>query len=110
LTQLPVAVIHSPAEIAAAWPTQGDQLALAPGLDPDDAKAILGVLVSDALDYSGEHLVIGWCGRVLHDGRHTLVVTASSPIKSGAKSGGAPDNRRCRSELCLKMSHLNEGP
>ena len=58
----------------------------------------------------GAGLAIGYCGLVLHDGRHTLVVTASSPIKSGAKSGGAPANRRCRSELCLKMSHLNEGP
>src|SRR6266567_2296370 len=45
---------------------QGDQLALAPGLDPQDAKAVLGVLVSDALDQSGEHLTIGWCGLGLH--------------------------------------------
>ncbi len=58
LTQLPVAVIHSPAEITGAWPDQGDQLASATSLDPQDAKAILGVLVSDALDQPGEHLGI----------------------------------------------------
>jgi len=39
--------------------------------NPDDAKAILGVLAGDPLDQSGEHLVIGWWGLVLHDGRHT---------------------------------------
>jgi len=50
---------------------QGDQLAVATGLDPQDTKAILGILVSDALDQSGEHLAIGWRGLALHDGRHT---------------------------------------
>ena len=34
----------------------------------------------------------------------------SSPVSSGARSGCSPANRRCRSELCLEMSHLNEGP
>jgi hypothetical protein len=29
---------------------QGDQLALSTGLDPQDAEAVLGVLVRDALD------------------------------------------------------------
>src|SRR6266536_5727779 len=85
---------------------QGDQLALATGLDPQDAKAILGVLVSDPLDQSGEHLVIGLRGLALHDGPSH----PSSPVKSGAKSGGTPANRRCGSELCLEMSHLSEGP
>jgi len=60
LTQLPVAVTHSPAEIAAVWSTKSEQLAAATTLDPDDAKAILGVLVGNSLDQSGEHLVIGW--------------------------------------------------
>src|SRR6266571_8975099 len=61
LTQLPDAVTHS---------RPIDQLAAAPGLNPDDAKAILGVLVSDALDQAGEHLAIGWRGLALHDDRH----------------------------------------
>jgi hypothetical protein len=38
---------------------QSDQLAMTTGLNADDAKAILGVLVSDALDQSGEHFAIG---------------------------------------------------
>jgi hypothetical protein len=46
---------------------QGDQLALATRLDPQDAKAIVGILVRDALDHSGEHLAIGWRKRALHD-------------------------------------------
>jgi len=37
---------------------------LATDLDPQDAKAILGVLVSDALGQSGEHLAIGWRGLI----------------------------------------------
>jgi hypothetical protein len=45
---------------------QGDQLALATGLNPQDAKTIFGVLVSDALDQAGEHLAIGWCRLALH--------------------------------------------
>src|SRR6266567_9424609 len=49
---------------------QGDQLPVATGPNPDDAKAILGVLVRDALGQSGEHLVIGWCGLALRAGRH----------------------------------------
>jgi hypothetical protein len=51
---------------------QGDQLAVATSLNPDDAKAILGVLVGDTLDQSGEHLAIRWRGRAFRDGRHTL--------------------------------------
>src|SRR6266511_5497501 len=57
---------------------QGDQRELVTGLDPQDAKAILGVLVGDALDQSGEHFVVGWCGLVLHDRRHTLAVLSKA--------------------------------
>src|SRR6266567_9504524 len=70
---------------------QGDQLAVATGPDPDDAKAILGVLVGDPLDQSGKDLVIGWRG-LIHDGRHTH----SSPVKSGAKSGGGSELSRMK--------------
>src|SRR5215831_16900428 len=47
---------------------QGDQLAVATGLDPHDAEAVLGVLVRDALDQAGEHLAIRWPGLAVHDG------------------------------------------
>src|SRR6266516_5743200 len=53
---------------------QGDQLAVATSLNPQDAKTVLGVLVSDALDQSGEHLAIRLRGLALHDGLHTLAV------------------------------------
>jgi hypothetical protein len=37
-------------------PNDRDQIAVATRLDPDDAKAVLGVLISDALDQPGEDL------------------------------------------------------
>jgi hypothetical protein len=33
------------------------------------AKAVLGVLIGDALDQSGQHLSIGWMGLHLHGSR-----------------------------------------
>jgi hypothetical protein len=92
-------VIHSPAEIAAAWPTKVTSSRWPRALTRTTQKPFLGVLVSDALDQSGEHLVIGWCGLVLHDGRHTPAV-----ISKAARIWWRPANRRCRSELCLEMS------
>ncbi len=62
---------------------QGDQLALATGLDPQDAKAILGVLVSDALDQSGEHLAIGWRGLAP---AHHVQIAHSGPSIAGPVS------------------------
>jgi hypothetical protein len=47
----------------------GDQLTVATRLDPNDTKAVLGILVSDALDQPGEDLAIGWCRLGLHDAR-----------------------------------------
>ena len=50
-------------------PHYGDEVAVAPRLDPDDTKAVLGVLVGDALDQSRQHLSIGWMGLRLHGAR-----------------------------------------
>jgi hypothetical protein len=36
------------------------------GLDPDDTEAVLGILVSDALNQSGQYLPIGWFRLYLH--------------------------------------------
>ena len=47
----------------------GDEVAVAPCLDPNDTKAVLGVLIGDALDQSRQHLSIGWMGLRLHGGR-----------------------------------------
>src|SRR5580704_11419674 len=51
-------------------PHHGDQVAVAPGFDPNDTKAVVGVLVRDPLDQPRQHLSIGWIGLRLHfDGR-----------------------------------------
>jgi hypothetical protein len=42
----------------------GDEVAVAPRFDPDDTKAVLGVLVRNALNQSSQHLSIGWMGCV----------------------------------------------
>ena len=47
-------------------PDYGDEVAVAPCLDPDDTKAAFGVLVRDALDQPGQHLSIGWMGLRLY--------------------------------------------
>src|SRR5262249_20210453 len=61
---------------------QGDQLALATGLDPQDTKAVLGVLVGDALDQSSEDLAIRWPGLSVHDRHHNLAVRHWPPVVS----------------------------
>jgi hypothetical protein len=53
---------------------QGDQVTVTTRLDPNDTKAVLGVLVSDALNQPGEDLPIGWDGLRLHDARHAAEV------------------------------------
>jgi hypothetical protein len=47
----------------------GDQITVAASLDPDNAKAVLGVLVGDTLDQSRQHFSVGWMGLRLHDHR-----------------------------------------
>jgi hypothetical protein len=49
-------------------PHQRDQVAVATGLDPQDPKPNLGIVVRDALDQSGEQLPVRWLGFHLHDG------------------------------------------
>ena len=55
LTHSPDAVIHSPAEITAAWPTDSDQFAMAARLDPQNAEAVLVVVEGDALNKAREN-------------------------------------------------------
>jgi len=50
-------------------PDHGDEITVAPRLDPNDTKAVLGILVCDALDQPRQHLSIGWIGLCLHDAR-----------------------------------------
>ena len=50
---------------------QGDQITVPAGLYPDDTIAVLGVLVSYALNQSSEYLAIRWCGFHIHNIRDT---------------------------------------
>jgi hypothetical protein len=42
------------------------QVPMTASLDPDDTEAVLGILVSDALNQTGQHLPIGWFRFRLH--------------------------------------------
>src|ERR1035437_5160941 len=48
-----------------------DKIAMATGFNPNDAKAILGVVVSHPLDQSGQHIAIGWRTINLHRARQS---------------------------------------
>jgi hypothetical protein len=43
-------------------------------LDPNDAKAVVSILVGDALNQAGQHFPIGWLRLRLHDGYRTGLV------------------------------------
>jgi hypothetical protein len=44
-----------------------DEIAVPPRLHPDNAEAVLGVLVGDALNQPSKHLPVGWLWLRLHD-------------------------------------------
>jgi hypothetical protein len=74
-------------------PDHGNQLAMTLRLDPDDTKAILGVLVGHALNQPRQHVSIGWIGLRLHDARRlarTVTRHQTQPPRL------VPDYRRCR--------------
>ncbi len=45
----------------------GHDITMPARLGPQNAKAILGIIVRDALDQPRQHLSIGWIGLHLHD-------------------------------------------
>jgi hypothetical protein len=45
----------------------GDEIAMPPRLDPNDAKAVVGILVGDAFNQPSQQLPIGWLRLHLHD-------------------------------------------
>jgi hypothetical protein len=47
-------------------PHYGNELAVAPRLDPNDTKTVFGVLIGDPIDQSRQHLSIGRMGLRLH--------------------------------------------
>ena len=48
-----------------------DEIAVTTRLHPDNAKAVLGVLVGDALNQPSKHLPVGWLWLRLHDAHRT---------------------------------------
>jgi hypothetical protein len=52
----------------------------APRLDPNDAKAAVGILVSDAFNQPGQQLLIGWLRLHLHDVYRTGSVAKTSAL------------------------------
>ena len=71
-TQSPDAVIHSTGRYCGGVPHYGDGVAVAPRLDPNDAKAVLVILIGDPLDQPRQHLSIGRMGRRFHGVRPAL--------------------------------------
>jgi hypothetical protein len=60
LTQSPDAVIHSPAEIVAAWRTTLARSRCPRALIPQHAEAGLSIVEGDPLNNTGEHFRSGW--------------------------------------------------
>ena len=56
----------------------GDEIAVPPRLDPNDAKTVVGILVGDALNQPGQHLSLRWLRFRLHDVRRAGLVTETS--------------------------------
>jgi hypothetical protein len=52
----------------------GDEIAVASRLDPNDAKSVVGILVGDALNQPSQHLPIGLLRLHLHDVYRTGLV------------------------------------
>jgi hypothetical protein len=57
LTHTPKAVIHSPAAIAAAWPTTVTTSRCPRALAHQNAETILGIMVGVTLDEAGQHFL-----------------------------------------------------
>ena len=83
LVQSPETVIHSPAE-SPSMADDGDEVAVTARLHPDDAEAVLGVLVGDPLNQPSEHLPIGWLWLRPHDAHRTGLVAKALARRSRA--------------------------
>jgi hypothetical protein len=57
-----------------------DEIAVTPRLHPDNAEAVLGVLVGDALNQPRERLPVGWLWLRLHDAHRTGLVVKRATI------------------------------
>ena len=57
LIHSPEAVIHSPAAMVAAWPTTVTNVTMPARFGAQNAEAVLGIVVGDALDEAGQHFL-----------------------------------------------------
>jgi hypothetical protein len=67
-----------------------DEIAVTARLDPNDAKAIVGILVGDALNQPGQHFPIGWLWLRLHDGHRSVVAKTLAPDAKVQRNPAAP--------------------
>ena len=65
----------------------GHDITMPARLGPQNAKAILGIMVRDALDETGKNLLRLILGRVFHGGPAELPV-ARMPFRSNRRLGG----------------------
>jgi hypothetical protein len=86
-----------------------DEIAVTSRLHPDDAKAVLGVLVGDALSQPSKHLSVGWLWLRLHDAHRTGLVAKT--LARGAEvlhPGPPPGNAGSKFAACRRPSGLSE--
>ncbi len=60
-----------------------DEIAVTTRLDPNDAKAVVGILVGDALNQPGQHFPIRWLRLRLHDVHRTGLVAETLAPDAG---------------------------
>jgi hypothetical protein len=63
-----------------------DEIAVPTRLHPDDAEAVLAVLVGDALNQPSENLPVGWLWLRLHGAQRTALVAEA--LARGAEERG----------------------
>ena len=79
-----------------------DEIAVTTRLHPDDAEAVLGVLVGDPLNQPSKHLPVGWLWLRLHDAHRTGLVAkalargAAVRRQSGGPLGSSATHERLR--------------
>src|SRR6202042_1944668 len=72
-----------------SMPDDGDKIPVASRLDPNDAKSVVGILVSHALNQPGQHLPIGLLRLHLHGLHRSGFVAKSLEPDTDVRRGGA---------------------
>ena len=85
LIHSPDAVIQSPAEMMATWPTTVTRSQCPARLRPEHAEAVFSVVEGDTLDEPGEHFLGRWFKIGLHTDRR-IIRFVSWRYRTGGKS------------------------